>query len=209
MKYITAPNYCFLEGAVIDYSWNGGKIYIYFSGERFRFSGGGVLRYSLFKVRSDGEDAPPGAAFPPRPSPPAAGKSRPGWARGKGAQEQEAAMQASKPCPQDCKVGIALALHSVQQVKLRQECKRAAALMHRRTTCTHSRAHTHTCTGANIQAHTRTDTHAQAHTRAHAHKTFPGGLVNTCTYGIYGIFGAVESPNMRSDTVHIYDFGQP
>jgi hypothetical protein len=34
-------------------------------------------------------------------------------------------------------------------------------------------------------------------------------LVNTCTYGIYGIFGAVESPNMRSDTVHIYDFGQP
>jgi len=30
IKYITAPNYCFLEGAVTDYWRNDGKIYIYF-----------------------------------------------------------------------------------------------------------------------------------------------------------------------------------
>jgi hypothetical protein len=41
MKYITAPNYCLLAGAVKYYSSNGGKIFIYFQGNGSEFWGGG------------------------------------------------------------------------------------------------------------------------------------------------------------------------
>jgi len=118
--------------------------------------------------------------FPPRPCPPA-GKSRPGWARGKGAQEQGlAAMQNSQTLFWPHRI---VHWHSVvgNLIKLTG--------MRRRTTCTHTCAHKlththtriqtrrHTCTGAHTHTHKRTHTHTHTHTlslvplhtRAHTH----------------------------------------
>jgi hypothetical protein len=182
IKFITAPNYCFLVGAVTYYSWNGGKIYIHFSKERFRFLGGGDENYLL-----SGQDAPPA---PPAPAP----QTPPAWSRqeqtGLSERQRSARTRGSHAaeqtlvCPQDCIVGIASALHSAtNEVETgMQACSRAAAEMRRRTTCTHSRAcththihtQTHTCAGTHThkgthtQAHRRTDTHAQARTHIHS-----------------------------------------
>ena len=120
---------------------------------------------------TSGEVAPPRSActFPFRPHPPAAGKSGPGWARGKGAQEQGlAAMQNSQTFFWPHRI-VQLALHwhslIMQLIRLTG--------MRRRTTYTHklthiyTHAHTHAQAHALTQARTRTDTHA--HARAHTH----------------------------------------
>jgi len=83
--------------------------------------------------------------------------------------------------PQDCIVGIALALHSavMQQIKLRQECKHASiqqqkcagaqrAHTYTQTTNMHTRTHTHTHTHKHAHAHARTPAHTHTHTHTHA-----------------------------------------
>jgi len=129
---------------------------------------------------TSGEDAFPRSActFPPRPRPPAAGKSGPGWARGKWAQEQGlAAMQNSQTLVWPHRiVQLALHWHSVvmQLMKLTGMQQQKCAGAQRAHTCAHTLTHTytrtHTCTGAHsTQAHTRTDTHAHARTHKHKH----------------------------------------
>jgi len=169
IKFITAPNYCFLVGAVTYYSWNGGKIYIHFSKERFRFLGGGDENYLL-----SGQDAPPA---PPAPAPQTAPacsrqeqtglseRQRNARTRGSHAAEQ------TLVCPQDCIVGIASALHSAtNEVETgMQACSHAAAEMRRRTTCTLTCTHTYTHKHTHAQAHTHTKAHTHRRTDAQTH----------------------------------------
>jgi hypothetical protein len=125
--------------------------------------------------------------FPPRPCSPAAGKSGLGWARGKGAQEQEAATQNLQTlvCPHRI-VQLALHWHSVVMKLIKLTGMQAHNVhTHMRTTCTHMhrRTHLHTRTDTHAHAHTHTYTHEHtslsstlAHTRAHTH---------TCTHSSY------------------------
>ena len=137
-----------------------------FRGSGSGFQGGGSEIFIVEVTRG----CPPRFACPflPRPHLPAAGKSRPGWARGKGAQEQTAAMQDSQTFglpPQDCTVGIALCGYATN------EADRDASML----SCSSRNAQAHnvyTLTRTHTYTHMHRRTHTRAHIRIHIHSSY-------------------------------------